>query len=168
MILATTDVPEAILNDDGSEGSPGGVEEPGYFVEPMTEAERNQVQWLEMELGRSTARWKLVLGHHPLWSSAGSKYQEARILRRLLLPALCRHADAYLAGHEHTLEIHTDTCETVQGEPDRQPLVQIISGAGAKQRPLHSSFMEFQDEQYPQHDTVYAEGLLWGFQPYAD
>lgn len=163
MILATTDVPEAALNDDGSEGSSGEIEEPGYFVEPMTDAERNQVQWLERELERSTARWKLVLGHHPLWSSAGSKYQEARILRRLLLPALCRHADAYLAGHEHTLEIHTDTCETVQGEPDGQPLVQIISGAGAKQRPLHSTFMDFQDEQYPQHDTVFADGLLWGF-----
>ena len=104
-----------------------------------------------------------MLGHHPLWSSAGSKYEEARVLRRLLMPALCRYADAYLAGHEHTLEIHTDTCETVLGQPAQQPLVQIISGAGAKQRPLHSSFMEYQDEQYPQHTTVFAEGLLWGF-----
>ena len=163
MILATTDVREASLNNDGSEGSPGHIEEPGYFVDPMTAAERNQVQWLETELARSTARWKLVLGHHPLWSSAGSKYEEARTLRRLLMPALCRYADAYLAGHEHTLEIHTDNCETVLEDPAEQPLVQIISGAGAKQRPLHSSFMGHQDEQYPQHQTLFAEGLLWGF-----
>ena len=50
-------------------------------------------QWLEAALRESTARWKIVIGHHPIWSSAGSKFQQARMLRRLILPALCRYAD---------------------------------------------------------------------------
>ena len=163
MILATVDVRADRLNDDGSEGSLGDIEEPDYDVHPMTDAERNQVQWLENALSNSTARWKLVLAHHPVWSSAGGKFEQARVLRELLMPSLCRYADLYLAGHEHTLEIHTDNCETVLGEPAEQPLVQIVSGAGAKQRPIHSTFMAHQERKYPQLTTEFAEGLLWGF-----
>ena len=163
MILATVDVRADTLNDDGSEGSLGDIEEPDYDVHPMTDDERNQVQWLENALSNSTARWKLVLAHHPLWSSSGGKFEQARVLRELLMPALCRYADLYLAGHEHTLEIHTDNCETVLGEPAEQPLVQIVSGAGAKQRPIHSTFMAHQERKYPQLTTEFAEGLLWGF-----
>ena len=163
MILATVDVRADRLNDDGSEGSLGDIEEPDYDVHPMTDAERNQVQWLENALSNSTARWKLVLAHHPIWSSAGGKFEQARVLRELLMPALCRYADVYLAGHEHTLEIHTDNCETVLGKPAEQPLVQIVSGAGAKQRPIHSTFMAHQERKYPQLTTEFAEGLLWGF-----
>ena len=163
MILATVDVRADTLNDDGSEGSLGDIEEPDYDVHPMTDAERNQAQWLENALRDSTARWKLVLAHHPLWSSSGGKFEQARVLRELLMPSLCRYADLYLAGHEHTLEIHTDNCETVLGEPAEQPLVQIVSGAGAKQRPIHSTFMAHQERKYPQLTTEFAEGLLWGF-----
>jgi hypothetical protein len=119
--------------------------------------------WLENALRNSTAKWKLVVAHHPIWSSSGSKFEQARVLREHLMPALCKYADAYLVGHEHTLEIHTDSCEATLGQPRENPLVQILSGAGAKQRPLHSSFMAHQERKYPEHKTLYAEGMLWGF-----
>lgn len=163
MILANSDVREDSLNDDGSEGSLGAIEEPDYAVHPMTEAEKQQPAWLEEALRNSTAKWKLVVAHHPLWSSSGSKFEQARVLRELLMPALCKYADAYLVGHEHTLEIHTDNCETYLGQPADKPFVQILSGAGAKQRPLHSSFMWHQERKYPDHKTLFAEGMLWGF-----
>ena len=38
-------------------------------------------QWLEQSLADSPARWKIVMGHHPIWSSAGSKFQQARMMR---------------------------------------------------------------------------------------
>jgi hypothetical protein len=63
--------------------------------------------WLEEALRTSTARWKFVVGHHPIWSSSGSKFEQGRALREMILPAMCRYADAYLVGHDHTLEIHT-------------------------------------------------------------
>lgn len=163
MILANSDVREDTLNDDGSEGSLGDIEAPDYSVTPLTEAEKQQPAWLEIALRNSTARWKLVVAHHPLWSSSGSKFEQARVLREKLMPALCRYADAYLVGHEHTLEIHTDNCTTTLGQPAAKPLVQILSGAGAKQRPLHSAFMAHQEKKYPEHKTIFAEGMLWGF-----
>jgi hypothetical protein len=163
MVLASVPVREDSLNEDGSEGSLGNIEEPDYFVQPMTEAERNQPAWLDNALRSSTARWKFVVAHHPLWSSSGSKFEQARVLRELLLPAMCRYADAYIVGHEHTLEIHTDSCAAALGEPSAKPLVQILSGAAAKQRPLNSKFMWHQERKYPEHKTLFAEGLLWGF-----
>jgi tartrate-resistant acid phosphatase type 5 len=163
MILATLPVLEDDLNDDGSEASSGEVEPHDYFVSPMTEDELRMHEWLEDSLKNSTAKWKFVVAHHPIWSSAGSKFEQGRALRKVILPAMCRYADAYIVGHEHTLEIHTDDCSAALGEATAKPLVQIVSGAASKQRPLNTNFMKHQEAKYPEHETVLAEGLLWGF-----
>lgn len=163
MILASVTVNEDFLNDDGSEALTGGIEEPDYSVQPLSDDERNMPSWLDNALRTSTAKWKFVVAHHPIWSSSGSKFEQARVLRELILPAMCRYADAYIVGHDHTLEIHTDSCEAALGQAADKPLVQIVSGAAAKQRPIHSSFMSHQEEKYPEHKTIWAKGLLWGF-----
>jgi tartrate-resistant acid phosphatase type 5 len=163
MILATVPVYEAHLNADGSERASDVVAIPEYVVEPMSNAERNIIQWLERGLRQSTARWKFVVAHHPLWSSKAEKFQQTRALRNLILPTVCRYADGYFAGHAHTLEIHTDSCAAALGEPTELPLVQVISGAASRQRPLHTSFMRHQDLKYPEHKTIDAKGMLWGF-----
>jgi hypothetical protein len=97
-----------------------------------------------------------------LWSSAGSKYPQARALRALILPSLCRYADAYFAGHEHTLEVHTDDCRDVE-DARTEPLPVLVSGAAAKQRPLHRPFMAYQQRTNPQLTTLYTRGMVWGF-----
>jgi len=163
MILATATVFEDYLADDGSEVVTDEIDEPDYFVKPMTEAERNMPDWLENKLRASTAKWKFVVAHHPIWSSSGSKFEQARVLRRLILPAMCRYADALLVGHDHTLEIHTDDCATALGQETALPLVQIVSGAASKQRPVNTSFIRYQEDKYPEHSTIWARGLLWGF-----
>jgi len=163
MILASTTVYEDELNDDGSEAVTDEIDLPDDHTKPMTDAEKAQPQWLEAALQTSTAKWKFVIAHHPIWSSSGSKFEQARALRQMILPAMCRYADGYFVGHEHTLEIHTDNCAAALGEATAEPLVQIVSGAAAKQRPIHTTFMQHQDRKYPEHKTVMAEGLLWGF-----
>ena len=163
MILAANIVYEDELNDDGSEKPTGVVEPFDYSVGPLTEAERNMHTWLDDALRRSTAKWKFVVGHHPIWSSSGSKFEQARTLRRLILPSMCRYADAYFVGHEHTLEVHTDNCEAALGSAAAKSLVQILSGAAAKQRPTHSTFSAHQQRKYPELSTKWALGLVWGF-----
>ena len=163
VLLAGETVYEAELADDGSELPGREVEVPEPWTKPQTERERNMVAWLEQSLRSSNARWKIVMGHHPLWSSAGSKFQQARVLRTLILPTLCKYADMYLAGHEHTLELHTDSCaKAVPGEA-LPPLPQIVSGAAAKQRPVNSWFMAYQARTNPELATDYARGLVWGY-----
>ncbi len=163
VLLAGVTVLEDELADDGSELHTEEVDPPSPWSLPQTEDERAMVAWLEQNLADSPARWKVVIGHHPLWSSAGSKFQQARALRGLILPALCRHADLYLAGHEHTLELHTDDCREVPEAQGRKPLAHVVSGAAGKQRPLNTAFARHQLAANPQFRSIWAGGLLWGF-----
>jgi hypothetical protein len=123
--------------------------------------EQRMLTWLEQALAASSARWKLVIGHHPLWSSS-SAMQSAR-LRALLLPVLCPHADVYLAGHEHTLEAHLDDCSAAPGRRAPTPLLSVVSGAAGKQRALDPAFMAEQAAAHPQNRTLWAKGMVWGF-----
>lgn len=162
VLLAGHSVYEEAFTEDGIAVATGVVEQPLPWIVPRG-AEREMAAWLERSLRESTARWKIVIAHHPIWSSSSGKYEQAKVLRETVLPAMCRYADVFLVGHEHTLEVHTDDCRTVLGEPDTLPLVQLVSGAAAKQRPLHTSFMAYQDRTYPQKKTYYARGQVWGF-----
>jgi hypothetical protein len=76
---------------------------------------------------------------------------------------MCKYADMYLAGHEHTLELHTDSCAAAVPGSNLPPLPQIVSGAAAKQRPVNSAFMAYQARNNPEVKTSYAKGLIWGY-----
>lgn len=163
VLLAAETVYDDAVAADGSPIDTGKEDRDEPWAEPVGD-EKDMLAWLERALAESDARWKIVVAHHPLWSSSGSKHEETKVLRRLLLPMLCRYADAYVAGHDHTLEVHTDDCRT-EGDAyrERPPLVAIVSGAAGKQRPLHTPFMRWRDGAFPQHRTWYARGLVWGF-----
>ena len=61
-----------------------------------------QLRWLDSELARSQARWKVVYGHHPIFS--GGAYEDRPDLIAKLLPILRNRADAYICGHDHNLQ----------------------------------------------------------------
>jgi tartrate-resistant acid phosphatase type 5 len=70
----------------------------------MREAGPAQRDWLIAALGRSTARWKVVYGHHPIYSHG--KHGDTRVLQERLEPILVEHGvDLFMAGHDHTLEM---------------------------------------------------------------
>ena len=62
-----------------------------------------QLQWLDAELSRSQARWKVVYGHHPIYS--GGAYEDRPDLITKLLPLLRNRVDAYFCGHDHNLQV---------------------------------------------------------------
>src|SRR5690606_23010521 len=101
MLLASTTVYVDELDAECREMNTGELDDFPPYVAPQTKGEREMVAWLERELKASQADWKIVLAHHPIWSGGGSKYEKARALRRLFLPASCRHADAYISGDDH-------------------------------------------------------------------
>lgn len=162
MLLASTRVAKDRLDAEGNELQSGELEIWDAHIRPRTEQERGMVQWLDRSLASSSARWKLVFGHHALWSGGGTKYEKARALRRLLMPALCRHADAYFAGDDHMLEVYTDDCRAVDGAP-AAPLPLLVSGAAGKYRPLHPAFMAQQARNNPQIRNLWSKGSTWGF-----
>jgi tartrate-resistant acid phosphatase type 5 len=66
-------------------------------------SEDPQLAWLERELAQSTATWRLVIGHHPVYS--GGTHGHTKELIVLLKPLLARYGvQAYLNGHVHDME----------------------------------------------------------------
>ncbi len=69
------------------------------FLKPGTP----QVKWLESALSRSTAKWKIAFGHHPVYSNGADGGKP--FLRNRALPLFQRHGlDLYINGHEHNYE----------------------------------------------------------------
>ncbi len=163
VLLAGEKVLDDKLADDGSEVATTSYDTSEPWTLPATPAERAMVADLEKRLKASTAKWKIVIGHHPLWSSSGGKFQQSRSLRAALLPVLCRNADLYFAGHEHTLELATDDCSTAVPGARLPPMPAIVTGAAGKQRPLNTAFMGHQAQGNPQYRSIFARGMIWGF-----
>jgi len=84
-----------------------------------------QLHWLEQALAASTANWKFVMGHHPIYSSGLAHGNQPELIEQLL-PLLQKYkVNAYFAGHDHDLE-HLKI-----GNLDL-----IVSGAGSENRPV--------------------------------
>lgn len=62
-----------------------------------------QLAWLEGELAASRATWKIVVGHHPVFS--GGPHGSTERLENWLTPMFEKHGvQVYIGGHNHNLE----------------------------------------------------------------
>jgi acid phosphatase len=86
-----------------------------------------QLQWLDRELGKSTAPWKLVIGHHTIFSG-GSGHGDTPETVELVDPLLRKHGvQAYIHGHDHDLQ------HIRRGGVDY-----VCCGAGSEVRPVEA------------------------------
>ncbi len=98
---------------DTDEGTAGRI----LFRKPWSDT---QAKWLADELEKSKATWKIVYGHHPVYSD-GHHGDDKRLIAKLL-PILKKYkVDLYLAGHEHDMQHH-----------QRDGMSFVIVGAGGK------------------------------------
>lgn len=99
---------------------------------------KEQLLWLEETVQReSTATWKIVVGHHPLFSTGVSQDElgDLENLRRQVQSILDKNGvDAYFSGHAHSLQ-HSHANQVDY----------FVSGAGSKLWPLsgQSKFSRF-------------------------
>jgi tartrate-resistant acid phosphatase type 5 len=63
-----------------------------------------QLRWLESVLAASHARWKIVVGHHPIYAAAKA-HGDTKELRNGVLPLLEKYGvQMYFCGHDHVLQ----------------------------------------------------------------
>ncbi len=80
-----------------------------------------QQVWLAQKLASSDAQWKIVLGHHPMYSSGG--HGDTTWVREKLQPLMEKYSvDLYLSGHDHDYE---------RFEPVRGVHYTVSGGGGA-------------------------------------
>lgn len=63
----------------------------------------DQCKWLETALRESNAKWKIVVGHHPIHSSGPHKLSDLLVGKLKPLLRTCG-VIAYLNGHDHNLQ----------------------------------------------------------------
>jgi tartrate-resistant acid phosphatase type 5 len=61
-----------------------------------------ELLWLDQELGRSQARWKIVYGHYHIYSA--TRGDNAELIEKLLPILKKHHVEVYLNGHDHNLQ----------------------------------------------------------------
>jgi Icc-related predicted phosphoesterase len=87
-----------------------------------------QIKWLDDQLARIPSRWKIVFGHHPLYSS-GLHGGDKELAERLA-PLFSRHGvQLYLCGHDHNYERTQPIDKTTY----------LVCGAGSNPRPVGKS-----------------------------
>jgi tartrate-resistant acid phosphatase type 5 len=80
---------------------------PGSITKVQDQDSRKQVAWLEKELAGSTAPWKVVFGHHAVYS-VGDHGDSPELIRDVK-PLLERyHVQAYVNGHDHSLQVRRE------------------------------------------------------------
>ena len=86
-----------------------------------------QLRWLDEQLGTSAAPWKLVIGHHTIYSG-GSGHGDTPETKDLIEPLLRKHrVQAYINGHDHDLQ------HVRRGGVDY-----VCCGAGSEVRPVQA------------------------------
>ncbi len=116
----------------------------------------NQLPWLEQELQQSQAPWKIVFGHHQIYSSA--HYGLNQHLIKILTPLFKTYGvQLYINGHDHVYE----RTKAINGT------TYLICGAGAGLREVgHSAWTAYSEsrlsfaayEVYDDHLTIQGIG----------
>ena len=64
-----------------------------------------ELEWLEATLAASTAKWKVVMGHHPIYADTDKSESERTDMQRRVQPLLDKYGvDAYICGHIHNFQ----------------------------------------------------------------
>ncbi len=94
----------------------------------ILKGEKLSLQWLDEQLGKSSADWKIVYGHHPLYSQAITYKKQREKTRQILEPVFIRHrVDAYVSAHNHSIEVLKE----------KSGVQYIVSGAGSRPRDVN-------------------------------
>ena len=109
----------------------------------VTSAE--QRLWLSTALARSEAKWKVILGHHPVYSVGEHGnfdwfygFMQEKF-RKEMTPVLCQYRALYLSGHEHLMQLNELPCGAVT----------VVSGAAAERKTAYQRMVDLQ------RDTLY-------------
>lgn len=95
-----------------------------FFVIDTNRFDADQRRWLKGLLENSDAPWKIVYGHHPVYSSG--EHGPTPLLFSDLLPLLRAQADFYLCGHDHDKEVLVPEGRTAF----------VVAGTASQSRPV--------------------------------
>lgn len=92
-----------------------------------------QMRWLDSCLTNSKSRWKIVAGHHPVYSSgSGHGTQTKEMEDRFATFFYKKGVDAYFCGHDHDFEYI---------KPKTSRVSYFVCGTGSEVRPMMDTLL---------------------------
>lgn len=99
-----------------------------FFALDTTALGAAQLEWLQREISKSRARWKIVYGHHPIYSAG--RYHDSPRMNEKVFSIIRNRATIYFAGHDHDMQALT---------PVGGVHFFVVGGGGASLRPVQAS-----------------------------
>ncbi|GAB6121158.1 metallophosphoesterase [Dysgonomonas termitidis] len=80
-------------------------EEKDEYPDACKQDINEQLKWMESTLSKSDARWKFVIGHHPVYADTGKDISERSDMQKRIGGILENNAvDFYICGHIHNFQ----------------------------------------------------------------
>lgn len=90
-----------------------------------------QLQWIEETLVSSDARWKIVIGHHPVYAGTTKAESERTDIQERVNPILTRNnVDLYICGHIHNFQ-HI--------QPQDSKVHYVVNSSASQSRPVEKN-----------------------------
>ncbi|MDR1224916.1 MAG: metallophosphoesterase [Tannerella sp.] len=87
-----------------------------------------QLQWIDSVLAHSVEKWKIVIGHHPVYAETSKEESERADMRARLAPVLEKNGvDVYFCGHIHNFQ-HI--------RPPASGVNYVVNSSGSRSRPV--------------------------------
>ena len=78
---------------------------PDEFADAQLQSMEEELEWIESTLETSDAKWKIVMGHHPIYAGTYKSLSEREDLQLRLQPILGKNnVDIFVCGHLHNFQ----------------------------------------------------------------
>jgi hypothetical protein len=116
-----------------------------------------QLAWLRRTLAESHEQWKLVFGHHPVYSYGKVHGNTPELVDRLKPLLEKYHAQIYFSGHDHDLQ-----------HLRNGPVDYIVTGTGGEPRPSGSGPLSLFNASTPAFSSIsmFADSIQVNFVDY--
>jgi len=130
-------------------------EKPGY-PDVFKQDSAKQMKWLKDVLATSKEQWKLVFGHHPVYSASHKHGNTPELIRRLKPLFEKYHVQFYVCGHDHDMQHLREK----EGAVDY-----IVPGVGGEPRPANSDERSVFSKSLPGFSMIslFADSLQFYF-----
>jgi tartrate-resistant acid phosphatase type 5 len=103
---------------------------PGEYPEITKQDTAKEMKWLKGVLESSKEQWKLVFGHHPVYSASKTHGNTKEMIDRVKPLLEKYHAQFYFCGHDHDFQHLHEKGKNVE---------YIVTGTGGEPRPASTN-----------------------------
>jgi tartrate-resistant acid phosphatase type 5 len=118
---------------------------PGEYTEITKQDTAKEMKWLKGVLENSKEQWKLVFGHHPVYSASKTHGNTKEMIDRVRPLLEKYHAQFYFCGHDHDFQHLHEKGKNVE---------YIVTGTGGDPRPASSNEMSVFSKSEPGFSIV--------------